>query len=39
MSPVDPYDVILVALELHRRWEVWRLFLNEVPDGYESNLL
>jgi hypothetical protein len=39
MNPVDPDDASLVALELHRRWEVWHLFMSEVPDGYESDLL
>lgn len=33
MSPADPDDVILVALEFHRRWEVWHKFICEVPAG------
>lgn len=33
MNPVDPEDIVLVSLEFHRRWNIWRLFLEGVPAG------
>ncbi len=33
MSPVDPNDAIIVALELYRRWEIWHQFRHRVPVG------